>query len=519
MLEVLLIDDDELVRQSLEMLLSHEGFTVATASDGNQALDLAKTHGFDLVISDVRMPGLDGFQCITQIREILPEANFVLISGYSEQDAPIQALRMQVDDFFRKPFDLDLFMDRIRKIRRARQQKRQRADHQALDTLVELLRTIPAYSARTDAAEQAVVATASRLGLDSDQIRVLKSSMRLLDLVTPLPEAQLETAVKEEPESLLEQVVHLLGSAKMRPVSSDLSVQLLAGINHKLNHQPLEALALTDIVLQEAVNWGPFNQAHPLEAPPLIDHTVSDFRIVTLGETRIWRKQHEIPSTEWESIRSRWLFLYLLSRKGRTVSQEKLRDRFWPDADADRAQRSLVNAIYRCRKALGDPDLILRTDRGYCINPERNIWWDVEQVHLLSAKVKASEPSSESWVKSLQQIEELFQGSFAPDCSEEWADYVRSDCQRCILESLTLLAGHLLRSDPTAAEMRARRVLKIEPTDETAASILLEALWSQDRRNETIKFYRDFSQRYERELSLPPSTEFIKLYLRLTQLT
>ena len=81
MLDILLVDDDELVRQSMSMLLSHEGFQVVAANGGREALQKAREQTFDLVVSDVRMPDMDGFEVVRQLRQLQPDANFVVITG------------------------------------------------------------------------------------------------------------------------------------------------------------------------------------------------------------------------------------------------------------------------------------------------------------------------------------------------------------------------------------------------------------------------------------------------------
>jgi two-component SAPR family response regulator len=252
---------------------------------------------------------------------------------------------------------------------------------------------------------------------------------------------------------------------------------------------------------------------------PVSSGPEADVRILSLGETRIFSKGQEIAPSQWESSRARWLFLYLLSRRGQWISSDRLRDVFWPDSDADKAQRSLVSSVHRCRKALGDNDIILRSDRGYALNPERNLWWDVDQMHRLLRQAKPLEGAPEQCIPVLRQLENLYKGPFCEECPEEWANFVRDDAQRCALAALELLGRLLLESDPAAAEGRARKILRWESTDEGAAEVLLRALWAQGRRDEAIRFYRDFGVRLERELNLPPGPELLRTYLQLTRLS
>ena len=512
MLDILLIDDDELVRQSLEMLLTHEGFQVSPASGGRQALELAGQQIFDVVISDIRMPDMDGFSTVTGLREILPDATFVLITGYAEQDAPVQALRLKVDDFFRKPFDLSLFLERIRQIRRQRKLRKGKNEEQSLESFISLLRRIRPYAERTDGAELIALQAGRRLGLEGLELRALKAAVRFLDLVEPLPDAN--DVDEEEAHNLVERVAQVLSLAKMRPLPKDKAVQLVAGLGAQLAGRGLDGLGLDSVVAEEILSWeqpGDTEKPAPsAQEPP--------FKVLTLGETRIFNQGQEILPSQWESSRARWLFLYLLSRRGQWVSPERLRDTFWPDSDADKAQRSLVSSIHRCRKALGDQEIVLRTERGYAVNPERNVWWDVDQILRARRQAKPLENAPDQCIPLLRTVENLHNGPFAPECNDEWAQLVRDDAERCLLESLSVLGRLLLESDAEAAEARARKLLRLEPTDEGGAEILIRALWAQERRDEAIRFYREFTVRLERELNLPPGPGLMRTYLQLTQL-
>ena len=81
---ILIIDDNESMRTSLQMVLETEGFAVAAAADGFQALELARDEHFDIIICDVRMPGIDGLDTIKRIKESQPGARNIVITAVSE---------------------------------------------------------------------------------------------------------------------------------------------------------------------------------------------------------------------------------------------------------------------------------------------------------------------------------------------------------------------------------------------------------------------------------------------------
>ena len=107
---ILVVDDDELVRASLELEAEDAGFRVATAANGPAALELARYNRFDLVVCDIRMPGMDGLEVIEHLKKSQPQAGCIVITGYASPDTPVRALKMRVDDYLLKPFDGPTFL-------------------------------------------------------------------------------------------------------------------------------------------------------------------------------------------------------------------------------------------------------------------------------------------------------------------------------------------------------------------------------------------------------------------------
>jgi CheY-like chemotaxis protein len=110
---VLIVDDEEKVvfflRESLEEL--GRDFTIGTARSAEEALQKIETHPYDLVISDLRMPGIDGLELLEQIREKHPQTRFVLMTAYGSDEVEARAQSLDVFDYITKPFHVSDLLD------------------------------------------------------------------------------------------------------------------------------------------------------------------------------------------------------------------------------------------------------------------------------------------------------------------------------------------------------------------------------------------------------------------------
>lgn len=118
--KILVIDDEELITKSLLKLLSKEGYNVTIARSGAEALENIKKIDFDLIISDVRMPEMDGVEMIKKIRSHLKKMSKkpipeVLITGYADKEKYEEAMGLKVADYIYKPFDMLDFLRVVKK--------------------------------------------------------------------------------------------------------------------------------------------------------------------------------------------------------------------------------------------------------------------------------------------------------------------------------------------------------------------------------------------------------------------
>lgn len=104
---ILVIDDEENIRATLAEFLTLTGYQVATAADGREGLDRLGADSFDLVLSDLKMPGVDGIAVIEWVKETQPELPVIVMTGFATVDTTIRALRLGAEDYLLKPFSLD----------------------------------------------------------------------------------------------------------------------------------------------------------------------------------------------------------------------------------------------------------------------------------------------------------------------------------------------------------------------------------------------------------------------------
>jgi CheY-like chemotaxis protein len=102
---ILIVDDDELPRSALAAMLSSRGYTVSDVESGEEALKAVAVTDFDLVITDVMMPAMDGVELLKAIKERRPALPVIMISGKANMEVTIEALRAGAINFVRKPYD------------------------------------------------------------------------------------------------------------------------------------------------------------------------------------------------------------------------------------------------------------------------------------------------------------------------------------------------------------------------------------------------------------------------------
>ncbi|MBI3553328.1 MAG: response regulator [Elusimicrobia bacterium] len=121
--KILVVDDERGMREMLAHELGKQGYRVATAQDGRQALERLRDEDIQLVISDVKMPNLGGLEALAAIKKINPDVEVILATGYATVDDAVEAMKHGAYDFIQKPFHIDALLALVEKALEKRELK------------------------------------------------------------------------------------------------------------------------------------------------------------------------------------------------------------------------------------------------------------------------------------------------------------------------------------------------------------------------------------------------------------
>jgi len=104
---ILIVEDERNMREVLSMLLEGEGYTVGAASDGLEGMQMIERDIYDLVITDIKMPGANGFEVLKRAQEVSPETIVIMITAFGTIESGIEAMKLGAYDYIHKPFKID----------------------------------------------------------------------------------------------------------------------------------------------------------------------------------------------------------------------------------------------------------------------------------------------------------------------------------------------------------------------------------------------------------------------------
>jgi response regulator RpfG family c-di-GMP phosphodiesterase len=127
---VLVVDDEESIRSILSRKLETEGYYCVTAADGKEAIETASQQDFDLVLTDVKMPGMSGIEVLSNMVADHPDTAVIMITAVSDAQAAVEAMKMGAYDYVTKPFDLEALGMRVEKALERRRLVLENRDYQ-----------------------------------------------------------------------------------------------------------------------------------------------------------------------------------------------------------------------------------------------------------------------------------------------------------------------------------------------------------------------------------------------------
>src|SRR5438067_5306176 len=190
---ILIVDDEEPIRQVLTEVLSGHGYVVRAASDGEEALRELAAHDYDAVVTDVRMPRMDGLSLVRSVQQIAPDATVIVMSAYGSHDLALEAMKAGAYDYLGKPFRPD---EVLLVLRKAEERERLRAENRRLRREIEASRGTGAIVAESP---------------------IMKEVLRLLHKVAPAKTTVLITGESGTGKELIARALHDLSPRAESP--------------------------------------------------------------------------------------------------------------------------------------------------------------------------------------------------------------------------------------------------------------------------------------------------------------
>ena len=177
--KILVVDDEALVRQSLEDILRLEGYDTKSVPNGDMALNMLQEEPFDMILLDLRMPGIDGIEVLEGATKISPDTKVILLTGHGSLESAIKALRQGAHDYLLKPVSSHELLSSVEgalKLRTEQQQKRLLLNQ--LESSVQRLKNVEGIEAQAPI-DQQVVELESGVKVDLPRREIWRGNQRV----------------------------------------------------------------------------------------------------------------------------------------------------------------------------------------------------------------------------------------------------------------------------------------------------------------------------------------------------
>ncbi|MCX5716770.1 MAG: response regulator, partial [Nitrospirae bacterium] len=123
--KILVAEDEEITLNNIVETLQEEGYKIASSRNGADALQMIEKDHFDVLITDIKMPGISGIELLDKVREHHPETEVIIITGFGSISSAVEAMKKGAVDYITKPFDLDELLLKVGKIFQQRSLKKE----------------------------------------------------------------------------------------------------------------------------------------------------------------------------------------------------------------------------------------------------------------------------------------------------------------------------------------------------------------------------------------------------------